>query len=134
MITFDIFEKKDFDNFEENEFCKQDGEITVFDDPTCHKYTMFQDEKAIALICFKETAPRDFAGFFVVSTDFSKGDCRALRRFVNNTAKRYNAKRVWTASRQQEKLRRWHEFFGMMKEGIIKLEGIVCDVWSMKWE
>ncbi len=134
MIVFDIFEKKDFDNFEENKFCKQDGEIKVFDDPECHKYTMFKNGKPIALICFKETAPRDFGGFFVISEDFTKEDSEPLRQFVNRTAKEFKAKRVWTASRQEEKLEHWHEFFGMIKEGTIKLEGVTCDVWSMKWE
>lgn len=134
-MSFVPFAPEHLAGFEPNRFCKIDQVQNTFLNPECENHTMLDDNgKPLAFVCFKQTAPDEYAGFFFVSVDFAVGDCKELHHFVQQLIAQRGAKRVWTASRQEPELVHWHEFMGLAREGTIVVNGKTCDVWSMTWE
>lgn len=122
--------------FEPNRFCKLDQIENTFTNPECEKYTMLTEAgKPLAMVFFKQTEEGVYAGYFLISVDFSAKDCVPLRDFVQQLIEqRGGVKKVWTASRQAPELANWHKFLGLHLDGTMQINGATYDVWSMTWE
>jgi len=126
------FQRVHYDSINLNSFCDTGRALASLDDETCIKHTLLDDSgKAKAIVIFKEMAPGDFAGFFVVDKSFKARHCVELRNFVQMLEEKHNAKRVWTISHQDPALEGWHKFMGLSKEGTMKVENQTYDVWSV---
>lgn len=128
------FRTEDLDVFQPNG-------ASDFDDVACfnggedcfeYKYTL-DDGNIKAIILFRDNGEDDWAGFFLISKHFNCRDGVKIKRFINETVDKYQAKRLWTVSEPNEILSRWHKFLGMDKEGTVEVDGSLQDVWSMRW-
>lgn len=126
------FERAHYESVKLNRFSDTGRALTSLDDETCIKHSLLaEDGKVMAIVVFKEVAPRDFAGFFIVDESFTAKHCVYLRNFVQMLTEQHKAERVWTISRQDPSLASWHKFLGLSKDGTMEVENKTYDVWSM---
>ena len=129
------FQHAHLNDFVPNEYAKGMETLTSLDNPECHKWTvMAPNNKPLAFIFYRETKPGEFGAFFTISKDFNTKHCAALRNFVKMLITQHDAQEVWTASRQDPALERWHRFMGLEKDGTMEILGETYDVWRMIWE
>lgn len=128
------FHIKDLEGFKPNEFSDPESVMFIFEGEDFYKETYIVKGVVKAIICFKPNGNDDWAGFFLVSEDFSARDGVVLKQHVMKKVGEYKPKRVWTASQQDCMLETWHKFLGMVKEGTQEIEGKICNIWSLTWE
>jgi hypothetical protein len=126
------FEKDDYDNFEPNEFSSIAKLYRIIGRRTFQKYSLVRDNVVKAIIFFVEVEPDDWAGFFLISKDFTAQDGEDIRQFIINTVEQYQAKRLWTVSLDHKLINRWHRFLGLkIEEKDIELCGKKYIRWSL---
>lgn len=127
------FDKKDLENFKANKNGDARDIMFVFNDPSYFKYTLDHGGPK-AIICFRHNGDDDWAGFFLIAENFTARDGILVKRFIEETVRRYRPKRLWTASHINEDLNRWHKFLGMKIEDTLVIHGKKCAIWSIRWE
>lgn len=124
------FENKDLETFEPNEFSDISDIPYVFDDEDFWKYTLTDDGRVLAVICFKENMPGDWASFLLISRYFKFKNAPELKAFMLHCIKKLNPRRVWTASRDCSIINRWQKYLGMTKESDTMVNGRKLNIWS----
>lgn len=134
-LSLTPFEHAHLTDFVPNRYAKGMEALTSIDNPECHKWSVLgPNHKPLAFIFYRETEPGEYGAFFLISDDFKVKHCAALRNFVKMLIRQHDAQEVWTASRQDPRLARWHRFMGLEKDGIMEINGETSDVWRMIWE
>ncbi len=127
MIRKFVF--SDWETLDKNEFSKAENIDFLYDDEWV-KYTL--ENKAI--ICFKNQGDNEWAMLLLVGNNFTSFDGKQIKRFMFKCVSELKAKRVWTISRQDELIIKWHKFLGMTIEKQVEHENITYDLWGITWE
>jgi len=133
MIEIRNFHMKDLDSFVPNKFSDPEDVSFVFEGEAFYRETMIVNNVVKAIFCFRPNGNDDWAGFFLISEDFTARDGVALKQHIAKKVKYYKPKRVWTASQQDCVLETWHKFLGMIKEGTKEVDGKICNIWSITY-
>lgn len=128
------FNINDLEYFTPNEVSDPSNIIHILEDDSVSKVTLWKGGSVRAIACFQQMEKMDWAGFFLISKDFTARDGIRLRKHMYDWVDKYNVKRVWTATSRESCDDRWHRFMGMDIEKPIEIEGSECDIWSMTFE
>lgn len=106
----------------------------VYTHPDTHTYTL-ESSGIKAIMMFYHTGGGEWLGFYSIALSFDMKDARELKRFTQEKIKEFKPKRVWTLSKTDKELDKWHKFIGftLEKENVI-FSGERCNMWSMVWE
>lgn len=127
------FHIDDLKKFVPNEYSDNPDLHTVFRDDEYFKFTQYTGEDIRALICFKDNGNRDWCGCFFVSKSFTRDNGQELKDFIQHCVNELQPARLWTASQDDIKLNKWHNFLGMSIEKKIDVDGKGFNIWSRIW-
>ena len=119
-----------------NEFSNVGEAISVFGDPSCHKFTVEVSNEVKSIVCWKELEVGNFAAFLIMANNIGLAECRELKRSIYQAISDFKPKRLFTYSQNCDTLNRWHEFLGFKIEegsGLI-VNGKNFNKWVMSWE
>lgn len=101
-------------------------------------YTLFSDDKPIAILSFHEYEPTHFDGCILADECFGDNPKYAvmMKKLVNLLIKKYDMKRVQTTSEDSPELNKWHEFLGfsLEKKHCMTHRKKPFNLWSMEWQ
>lgn len=103
-----------------------------------YSYTMFDNDKPIAILAFDEYEKGKYDGCIIADESFGDNPKYAIKmkKLVEFVIKKFDMKRVQTISEDSEKLNKWHEFLGftLEKKDYWEYKGIKHNLWGMQWE
>jgi hypothetical protein len=117
-----------------NEFSDFSKYDFVFGNILYEKYTLETLGVVRGIVIWHEYKPREFGIFFLMPNDIKIGDIKELKQFLNNATNAYSPKSCMTASLQDDRLERWHKFFGFEKIGQAVVDGKTVNTWGATWE
>ena len=124
-------ELSDLQQFIPNKFSDLDN-YTIFEDEDYYFYTVF-DNGVKAILCFKEVSIGEWIIFLLASNDFTFKSAKIIKKFIYNGLEKIKPDRLITVSRQEEVIKRWHEFLGMTIEKEVEINNIKYDYWVLEW-
>ena len=131
---FREFRLSDLDRFEPNEYSGYDDLPGVFDSENdCGKLSYIVDGRTKAIAFFKRHCGA-WWGFFLIAKHFTARDAVPFLRHCAEEAVKRGIEEIYTASRQDPEIRRWHEFWRMDQVGEETINGIEHDIWRLVWE
>lgn len=107
----------------------------IFTDDTYKKFTLEDGEKIVAITCWKEYAPDEYAIFMLMCDEITASNTRELKRLLDNATIQLKPKRCITYSFDCDMLNRWHEFWGFKSDpanGVL-IEGKKFNKWVIEW-
>jgi hypothetical protein len=129
------FQESDLKNFTPNEHSGIDEVLPIFTSPIYHKFSLIEGDITKAIIYFHHTGGDDWAGFFLISKDFSARNGIQIRNFIKQTTDKYKPKRLWTVSLDCPMINKWHKFLRLKEEkSDIILNGKKYIMWSCLWD
>lgn len=105
----------------------------AWDDPSVEYYTLLDGAVPVAFIIFRQVKPDDWAGFFILSKLFKPLHSREIKQFIERTVSFKKPKRLWTLSKKNSTLDRWHKFLDMSIESTQEINNAMYNLWSIRW-
>lgn len=130
------FAEKDLEGFNPNKYSAIDENIHIIKNENILKYSVLQNDKVQAILCFCSYWENNWACSLLMSNDANFVCAKKIKAFLYKTAKALGIKRLQTDSEDCLFINRWHEFLGFECEGVRRkaFYGKDFKMWAMLWE
>lgn len=95
--------------------------------------TAILDDGSVKAILVYWNKDKELAGFFSIAKDFSRANCRELKKEMHKLADKLGVEVLRTATPKDSPVERWHKFLGLSVERQLNIAGQICNVWSKVW-
>lgn len=127
------FRMQDLAAFRPNAHSHPQDVLDDLQNPAWWNFSLLEGERVQAIICFFHQGGGEWAGFFLIGEGFNAANCKELKRFYSEMVKEHRPTRLWTLSRDEVTIDRWHRFLGMHRESSMMLEGEHFTIWQQRW-
>lgn len=85
---------------------------------------------------WKEVSPAEYAAFILMDKRAGITAFREMKRLLVQLREEFNPNKIFTFSRDSDKLLHWHEFLGFKRssEGGMVVDGKHLNKWVMTWD
>lgn len=135
-ITQRDFTIADIKGFIDNGYGSPTDVIHLYQDDT-YIHRTFEDVcgDVLGIVTFKLYNKRnnEWQGHFHFTKNMSKKHARSVLEIFNELIHEFRPASLWTISRCDATIRRWHKFLGFHRTGAITYEDKQFEIWEMVW-